>query len=162
MNKIDIKKISLNAMVMCVYAVLTIVFSGLSYGGIQFRFSEIFIFLASYNKKYIPGLVAGCFLANLSSPLGIIDICFGTIATFIACVGMNKIKSLFMGAFFASMVNGIIVGYELYYVFNLPFLLNSFYVFIGEFTVLMFGVYIFKKLEKNNNFMEKYIYWNKL
>ena len=65
-----VKEVAINAMIACVYAALTIACSSIAYGGIQFRISEILIFLAFYNKKYIPGLIIGCFLANLPSPLG--------------------------------------------------------------------------------------------
>ena len=85
-KKRDVKVVAINAMIACVYAVLTILCSGLSYGAIQLRFSEIFIFLAFYNKKYIPGLIIGCFLANIPSPLGFADIIFGTLATTLATI----------------------------------------------------------------------------
>ena len=35
--------------------------------------------------------------------------------------------------------------------------LNFIYIFIGEFIVLIIGVFLFKILEKNHGFMEKYI-----
>lgn len=157
MNKGNVKVIAMNAMIACVYAVLTIACSAIAYGGIQFRISEILIFLVFYNKKYIPGLVAGCLLANLPSPLGLADVCFGTLATLIACIGMYKIKNLYLAALFGALVNGLIVGTELYYVLNLPFVINAFYVFIGEFAVLIIGSFMFKKIEKNSLFMKKYI-----
>ena len=50
-----VKEVAINAMIACVYAALTIACSSIAYGGIQFRISEILIFLAFYNKKYIPG-----------------------------------------------------------------------------------------------------------
>lgn len=157
MNKLEIKVIAMNAMIACIYAILTIVCSSIAYGGIQFRISEILVFLAFYNKKFIPGLVVGCFLANLPSPLGLADICFGTLATFITCIGMYKVKNIYLAGVFGAIVNGVIVGLELYFVLNLPFIINVFYVFIGEFVVLMIGAYLFKILENKKIFMKKYI-----
>lgn len=156
MRKVDVKMTAINAMIACIYAILTIVCSSFSYGGIQLRISEIMVFLAFYNKKYIPGLVIGCFLANLASPLGIADICFGTFATFIACLGMYQIKQLLIAGLFGALVNGIIVGLELYFVLDLPFFMNAFYVFLGEFIVLMMGVYLFNMIERKHTFT-KYI-----
>ncbi len=147
----------MNAMIACIYAVLTIACSSISYGGIQFRISEILILLAFYNKKYIPGLVIGCFIANIPSTLGIADMFFGTLATFIATLLIYKVKSLYTAAFIGGIVNGIIVGLELYLILQLPFFMNVLSVFIGEFVVLIIGVMIFKKIEKNINFMNKYI-----
>ena len=65
MNKVlDVKVVAMNAMIATVYAVLTIVCASISYGAINLRISEIIVFLAFFNRKYIPGLIVGCFLAN--------------------------------------------------------------------------------------------------
>ena len=152
-----VKEVAINAMIACVYAALTIACSSIAYGGIQFRISEILIFLAFYNKKYIPGLIIGCFLANLPSPLGLADMCFGTLATAITCLGVYKIKNIYIAGLFGAIVNGLIVGAELYFVLNLPFVINAFYVFIGEFAVLMIGAYLFRTLEKKEVFMKNFI-----
>lgn len=159
MNKVfDVKTIAMNAMIACVYVVLTIAIAPIAYGGIQMRISEIMIFLAFYNKKYIPGLVIGCFIANMASPMGIWDMCFGTIATVLACIAMYQTKYLLIGALSGGMINGLIVGAELYFAMELPFIINAFYVFIGEFAVLIVGAVLFKLLEKNDSLMSKYIY----
>ena len=129
MNKVlDVKVVAMNAMIATVYAVLTIACASISYGAINLRISEIIVFLAFFNRKYIPGLIVGCFLANLASPMGIYDI-----------------------------INGLIVGAELYWVLNLPFMINAFYVFVGETIVLIVGAILFQLLQKNTIFMKKYI-----
>ncbi|MCD7893773.1 MAG: QueT transporter family protein [Erysipelotrichaceae bacterium] len=157
MKKLDVKMIALNAMVACVYAVMTIACSAISYGGIQFRISEVLIFLAFYNKKYFPGLIIGCFLANIPSSLGIYDMVFGTLATALACVAMYKANNLYVGAILGGIINGSIVGAELYFILDLPFLFNAFTVFLGEVAVLIIGAILFKLLEKNTTFMNRYI-----
>lgn len=157
MKKKDVGMLAKNAMLACSYAILTMICSSFSYGGIQLRISEIFVLLAFYNKKYIPGLVMGCFLSNLGSPLGIADVCFGTLATLLTCLGIYKIKHLYFAAFLGAIVNGLIVGLELYFVLGLPFMINAFYVFVGEFIVLVIGTCIFKKLETRKILFEKYI-----
>ena len=68
--KFDVEAIAQNAIIACIYAVLTLAIAPLAYSEVQFGISEIIVFLALYNKKYIPGLVIGCFLANIPSPLG--------------------------------------------------------------------------------------------
>ncbi|MFR7590878.1 MAG: QueT transporter family protein [Longibaculum sp.] len=156
-KKLNVKIISMNAMIACVYAVLTIICSGISYGAIQLRFSEILLFLAFYNKKFIPGLVVGCFLANVPSPLGLADMIFGTFATVLACLIMHKVSKLYIGAILSALINGIIVGGELYFVLKLPFLINAFYVFVGEFVVLIIGCIVLKYLNNYSHFMDKYI-----
>lgn len=157
MNNRKVQLLAMNAMIGAVYAVLTILISPIAYGAVQMRLTEIIVLLACYNKKFIPGLTIGCLLANLASPMGMYDICFGTLATLIACIGMYLGKNLFLGAFIGGVVNGILVGIELYLAFELPFMINAFYVFIGELAVLLIGAIIFKWLEKNESFMNKYI-----
>lgn len=157
MNKVlNVSIIAMNAMIACVYAVLTIAIAPIAYGGIQMRVSEIMVFLAFYNKKYIPGLVLGCFIANMASPMGIWDMCFGTTATFLACIAMYQLKNLYLAALAGAVINGIIVGTELYLALELPFIINVFYVFIGELIVLVIGAILFQFLEKNETLMKKY------
>jgi len=158
MNKVlDVKTIAINAMIAAVYAALTIAIAPIAYGGIQMRISEIMVFLAFYNKKYIPGLVIGCFVANMASPMAAWDMIFGTLATLLACIAMYKLDHLFLGALAGGIINGLIVGAELYFALDLPFVINAFYVFIGEFGVLVVGAILFKLIYKNEVLMKKYI-----
>ena len=150
MNNKKVQLIVMNAMIGAAYAVLTILISPIAYGAVQMRLTEIIVLLACYNKKFIPGLTIGCLLANLASPMGLYDICFGTAATLI-------VKNVFAGALIGGVVNGLIVGLELYLALELPFMINAFYVFIGEFIVLIIGAFLFKCLEKNKTLMNKYI-----
>ena len=155
----NVKKrtILMNAMLTCIYAVLTFICAPFSYGAIQFRLAEILMFLAFYNRRFIPGLVIGCLLANAFSPMGIYDVIFGTSATLLTCLSFTRIPHLWMGVCLGALFNGIIVGAELYFLFNLPFLLNAGYVFIGEAIVLIIGAGVFKVLEKNQVFMKIYM-----
>lgn len=156
MEKNNVKFIAFNAIIAAVYAVLTLAISPIAYGAVQLRVSEIMVFLAFYNKKYIPGLVLGCFIANLFSPLGIWDVCFGTVATIFTLLAMSAFKNRYLAAFLGGVFNGLIVGVELTLLFKeLPLFLNIFYVFAGEFAVLLIGAIIFKMLEKNKVLMER-------
>lgn len=154
MNNRKVQILAMNALIAAVYAVLTILISPIAYGALQMRITEIIVLLACYNKKYIPGLTVGCLLANLASPMGLYDIVFGTAATLIACIGMYYVKNVFVGALIGGVVNGLLVGLELYLAFELPFLINAFYVFAGEIIVLIIGAFIFKALEKNDSLMK--------
>lgn len=149
MKKLDVKTIALNAVIAAVYAALTIGLAPISYGQVQMRISEVMIFRAFYNKKYIPGLVLGCFIANVPSSLGAYDMVFGTFATLLAVVAMNKVSNRYVGGILGGLINGIIVGIELTLAFHTPFLLNAVYVFVGEVVVLEIGAFLFGLLEKN-------------
>ncbi len=158
MNKhISVKLIVINAMIASIYAALTLVISPIAYSEIQFRLSEIMVFLAFYNRKYIPGLIIGCIVANLFSPMGLLDVIFGTISTIIVCISMYLIKNRYLAAIIGALITGIIIGGELWYAYQIPYLINALYVAIGELIVLIIGAFIFNILEHNNRFMNIFI-----
>lgn len=93
---LKLKTITTSALIAAVYAISTYICSvfGLSFGVIQLRFSEALMALALYTPAAIPGLSIGCFLANLASPFGFLDIILGTIATLISVVLMRVFKNI--------------------------------------------------------------------
>lgn len=153
---ISVKLIAINAMIAGVYAVFTLVLSPIAYLEVQFRLSEVMVFLSFYNKKYIPGLVIGCIISNIPSPLGLMDICFGTLSTLIVCLAMYYIKNRYVAAFVGALITGIVIGAELYFAFEIPFLINAFYVFLGELLVLGIGSKLFRLVERNQQ-LKSYI-----
>lgn len=157
-RKERIKSISMNAMIAAVYVALTFMIQPLAYRELQFRLSEIIVLLAFYNKKLIPGLIAGCMIANIPSPLGIIDVVIGTFSTVCVCYAMNKSNNIYIAALLGSIITGIVIGMELFIVYSIPFVINALYIFIGEAVVLFIGTLVFKRLEKNIKFMEYICY----
>ena len=154
-----IKSITKLSIVAALYVALTYIFGFISFGEIQFRIAEILMLLCFFNHKYTISLVIGCFISNLFSPYGLPDIIFGTLATFVACLGImlfNK-KHLFLASLMVPIGN-IIVGIELAILnsFSLiPALLAVLWVFIGEFVVVcIVGVPLIKLLMKNEKFEE--------
>ena len=73
-----------SSVVGAMYAAMTL-FLPFGYLGFQFRLAELLVLLVFIDKRYIYGLTLGCLVANLGSPLGPVDIIFGTLATFISC-----------------------------------------------------------------------------
>lgn len=86
MKKSNLRFLLVSAMVAAIYFIFTVVPAPLSYGGIQFRFAEIMVLLVFVDKRYIPGLVLGCFLANLLSPYGIMDAILGPLGSLFSVV----------------------------------------------------------------------------
>ena len=144
------------ALVAAIYVALTLALYPLSYGSIQFRVSEFLMLLVSYNPLYAISLSVGCLLANIASPMGLIDVVFGTLATVISCIPMIFIKkNKYLSSLFPSIVNAIVIGLELYFAYSVPFYLGAIEVFAGEFVVVsLIGVPVFKSLEKNEKIVE--------
>lgn len=153
MNNELISKLAKNAIVAALYLVLTMLAP--SYGAVQFRFSEILVLLMLINSTYVPGLIIGCIIANLFSPMGLVDVVFGTLATAISLFFMSKTKNQFIATLWPSIFNGLIVGTELYFILKLPFISSAISVAIGEFAVITcIGLPIFKILMMNKQIIK--------
>ena len=153
MNNSKTKNIARIAIVASLYVALTYAFGWMAYGAIQFRLAEVLVLLCFFKKDYSVGLIIGCLIANIFSPLGIIDVFCGTLATTLAVIGVMSVKNLYVAAVFPVIANAVIVGIELWYVFESPIALNMLTVGIGELVVMILGVMIFLNLSKNKSFM---------
>ncbi|WP_027967996.1 QueT transporter family protein [Streptococcus equinus] len=163
MKKFTIRDFTQVALVAAIYVVLTVTppLNAISYGAYQFRVSEMLVFLAFYNRKYIAGITLGCMIANLYS-FGLIDVVVGGSQTFVfltlGVILFDRYKDqylfngLFNKAFFyfsllfaASMFT---IAAELYVVSNAPFLMTWFTSAVGEFASLLIGSLVMDKLGK--------------
>lgn len=143
-----------SSIVAAIYAALTMLLP-FSYLGVQFRIAEILVLLVFIDKRYIYGLTLGCLIANLGSPLGPVDVIFGTLATLIALLLISKTKNLFVATLWPAVVNGIIIGLLLYYLLDLPFLLSAAQVFFGEFVVVtLIGYFLFTRILRDRKLVE--------
>lgn len=146
----------LTAIVAAIYAVATIALAPISYAMVQFRFSEILVLFAFVDRKYIPGLVLGCFLANLYSQLGVLDVIFGTLATYLSVLLVSKTKNFFVASLWPSIINGVIIGVLLHVVADFPLFLAIASVALGEFVVVsLVGVAVFKTAILRNKSLMK-------
>lgn len=148
-----------SAGVAALYAVLTLLLPVASYGPIQFRFSEILVLLVFYNKRFIPGLVLGCALANMFSPMMVFDVIFGTLSSYIAFKLMQRAKNLYIASIFPVLLVSVpALGTWLYLASDEVFLVLLMQFMLSEFVMVsIIGVMLFKVLEKNEGFMS-YIY----
>lgn len=120
------------AVIGAIYVIITIGLAPISYGAIQVRISEALTILPYYTPAAIPGLFIGCIIANLNSPLGIIDIVFGSLATLIAALITYRIKDKRFVPLPSIIVNAIIVPFVLKYTLGIPYLLNVPWVLLGQ------------------------------
>ncbi len=143
------------AVVAALYAAMTLVIPGASFLGVQFRFSEILVLLCFYRKDYSIALILGCFIANCFSPMALMDMIFGTLATAIAVIPMYYIKNIWVASLLPVVSNGIIIAIELYIAFQEPVALSMLTVAAGEFAVItVIGCPLFKFVfERNRRLM---------
>ena len=156
-----IRTMATSGIIAALYVAVSLLIAPLAFSNIQFRISEMFNHLIVFDKKYFFGIIIGVFIANLFSPLGVIDLVFG--------VGMSAI-SLAITIFSAKFIKGIVqrmafntivfaffaflIAIELNIVFQLPFLIGWLTVALGEIVVMSIGIPVIIALNKRLNFKE--------
>lgn len=154
MKKNDFLWMAKTAIIAALYVALTLISYPFSYGMIQFRISEVLMLLCFYNKRYTTSCVIGCLIANLFS-FNLIDCIFGTLATFLACITMSKIKNRYISSLMPVLFNAVIIGLELYFYLDLPLIYSMLGVAVGEIVVVtIIGNLLCYFIEKNNQLME--------
>lgn len=133
------------AMVAALYAAASIAIAPLSFGMVQVRFAEILMLLVFIDARYSAALIIGCFMTNLFSPLGAIDAVVGTLATALCCLALAKMENVYYSLVALPLINGLIIGAELTFLWDLPFLLSAFSVAAGELGAMLIGVILYKK-----------------
>lgn len=153
----NVKKITRQGMVAAIYVVLTILSEtfGLGYGSLQFRLSETLAILPFFNPEYTIGVTLGCFLANIASTVGIIDMVVGTLATFVVALIMTKIKNFYLACLVPVVVGMVPIALEIYLLMPNPV---GFWTILGELilsealVIYAVGVPVFYILCKNKAF----------
>ncbi len=122
------------AVIAAIYVVLTIVFAPISYGEsmIELRVSEMLTVLPFYTPAAIPGLFLGVIISNIFSPVGALDVVFGSLATLIAAYLSYKMPRKILVPIPPILVNGLVIGGMLHYVYNFPLMLSILSITAGQ------------------------------
>lgn len=167
MKKNQITALVSGAMIAALYAAATYASAalGIAYGQIQFRFSEALTVLSVFTPAAIPGLTIGCILGNLSSPYGIWDIAFGSLATLLAAVSARKLRKVtvkglpLFSIIMPVIFNALIVGTEITLLMPAgeaslsAFFIAAVEVGVGELVIcLLGGIPLFYALKRSKPF----------
>ncbi len=145
-NRWTTAEIARMALVTGLYVTVTLVLSVISFGAIQIRLSEMFNYLSLYNKKYIYAVTLGVAVANLTSPLGLIDVIVGSISTLIVLllnhwvtkhVENMKMKMVITALIFS--ISMFTVAGQLTLLYQAPFFLNWGIIALGELASMTVG-----------------------
>jgi len=120
------------ALIAAIYVVITIAFAPISYGPVQVRISEMLTVLPFFTPAAIPGLFMGAMIANVYGGLGIIDVVVGSSATLIAAALTYKMSKKLWAPMPPVLVNGVIIGSMLSYLFGMPLVPTMIYVGLGQ------------------------------
>ena len=137
-------------LVAALYAAATLIailfLQSLAWGPVQFRVSEALCVIALLTPAAVPGLTVGCAIANLiamvlngTGALGLLDVAFGSLATFLGALWCWKLRSRPMLALLGPVLaNAVIVPAYL------PILLQGLGYYTVPFTTISLdGVYIY-------------------
>ena len=144
MQKLNTRQITAAALIGGIYVALSYFGNifGLTYGPVQFRFSEALTVLPFLNPLATWGLFVGCVLSNILSPYGLLDLIFGSLATLLAGLLTARCTSRWLAPLPPVVCNGILVGGLISYqevgftaAFPGTFLFNCSTVALGELVV---------------------------
>ncbi len=119
MKLISVRRLTFGALIAALYAVITISTGAFAYGPIQFRIAEALCILPFFLPFTTWALFIGCILANLLSPVGPLDVVFGSLATLGCCLCTAALGKHWDGQSWGKCIlaclmpviwNGVIVG----------------------------------------------------
>ena len=159
MRKNSVRRLTRAAIVGALYAALTLLSSvfGIAYGPVQFRLSEALCVLPFLFPETAWGLFAGCWVANLISPYGPLDMVVGSLATLLAALWTAKCRRKQFAPLPPVLCNGVLVGAVLAWqqsgsleTFLPAFALNGVSVALGEAVVCFgLGLLLLRAVEKS-------------
>ncbi len=82
---------------------------GLAKGAVQLRISEALCVLPAFSFSAVPGVTIGCLIFNFFFSGNILDIIFGTLATFIGAVLASLFKKYKYLAFIPTVVSNMVI-----------------------------------------------------
>ncbi len=158
-----------SALISALYIGLTLIGNllGLSFGHLQFRISEVLVILPIFTPSAISGLAVGCFISNITSSLGPVDMLFGTLATLIAAMLTYYLRKITVKGFPvfsflpAIVINALIIGMEINIFLPVDasvwgFVMSALSVGAGEAAVCIFlGIPLYFALKKYGFTLEK-------
>ena len=163
LNNSVTKKSARAGIIAALYVMLTIILYPISYGGVQVRVAEALSILPLFYGEAVIGLTVGCLISNLLGTNGLLDVVFGTLATFIASnltylIG-KKVRGnnarFMLGCFPPVIVNALIVPFTfLLTLSNLKklYLISCLQVFAGQaLAVYLIGAPFYYSILKRQN-----------
>ena len=152
------KKLVVSAVVAALYVLLGLLSSalGLAWGPVQLRLSEALCVLPFLFPETAWGLFAGCWVSNLISPYGPLDMVVGSLATLIAALWTTKCRRRWLSPLPPVVCNGLLVGAVLAWqqsgsleTFFPAFIANALSVALGEAVVcFVLGLLLLRGIEK--------------
>lgn len=154
-SRTSVTELTKTALVAALYVAVTVLLSVFSFGAVQLRLSEMFNYLALYNKRYVLAVTLGVVLANFMSPTWVLDVPIGGIATFLVLILCRKVTKNITNDLVKMVVTALIFALSMFTVagqltilYDLPFWATWFTVGVGELLSMTVGgvtIYLLNK-----------------
>ncbi len=149
------------ALIAAIYVVLVYAFKPISFSYIQVRIAETLTILPYFTPAGIPGITIGCLLANILTGADVLDIIFGTLATFLGALGSYGLRRhKFLVPIPPILTNTIIIPWVLRFAYGealpIPFMMAT--IGIGQvISCYVLGLILLQVLSKYRHiiFMDK-------
>lgn len=149
------QKITRAGLIAALYAALCLVLQPISYGPLQFRAAEALTILPIFFPEAVPGLFVGCLIANLMSPVGLVDVIGGSLVTLIAAYFTWLFRRSFLAYLSPIVLNGFLVSLYLHAFFKLPYWITVLYIGASEAAVvLVLGVPLAAYLKRHRDMFQ--------
>lgn len=139
--KNNTRMIALNGILAALYAAITLATASFAYGPIQFRVADALCVLPFFAPSTSIGLFLGCLVANIFSPVSVLDIVIGSAATLVGCLAAARVRTKWLVPLPTILANTIMVGVMLACVYTPDALVEGFLtmgaqVAVGEIAVM--------------------------
>jgi uncharacterized membrane protein len=150
MKNITVIMLVRGAIIAALYVVLTMVLAPISYGPIQVRISEALTVLPVIFPEAIPALFIGAMIANVGSPLGLVDIIGGSSVTLLAAVATWYLRHNIRLALLPPVLfNAFLISIYVRHLLGWPYLLTVLSIGAGQvIAVYVLGWPLLKFLQK--------------
>lgn len=154
-SRTSVTELTKTALVAALYVAVTVLLSVISFGAVQLRLSEMFNYLALYNKRYVLAVTLGVVLANFMSPTWVLDVPIGGIATFLVLILCRRVTKNITNDIVKMVITALIFAISMFTVagqltilYDLPFWATWFTVGVGELLSMTVGgmtIYLLNK-----------------
>jgi uncharacterized membrane protein len=128
------------AIIAAIYVAVTLLLAPISFGPIQVRVSEALTVLPVLFPEAIPALYIGCLLANVGSPLGLVDILGGSAVTLLAAIATYRLRANVKIALLPPVLfNAFLISIYVRTVLQWPYWLTAVSIGIGQ-AVAVYGL----------------------
>lgn len=154
-SRTSVSELTKTSLVAALYVAVTVVLSVISFGAVQLRLSEMFNYLALYNKRYVVAVTLGVILANFMSPTWVLDVPVGGISTFLVLILCRTVTKKITNDILKMVITALIFAISMFTVagqltilYDLPFWPTYLTVGIGELLSMTVGGIVIYFLNK--------------